>query len=261
MSVRAVVWGENVHDRENQIVRRIYPDGLHGCIAAALNADSAISATTATLEQPEHGLTAARLADTDVLLWWGHAAHGSVDEAIVDRVSERVWQGMGLVVLHSGHFSKVFRRLMGTPCSLTWREAGEKERVWVINRNHPIAHGIGPYFEIERSEMYGEPFTIPEPLETVFISWYQGGEVFRSGVTFRRGGGRIFYFGAGHELYPIYHDANVQQVLRNAARWAADPGGGWSDVGLAKHTPAADAPEPLAEAGPRLRRRDEAGSG
>jgi len=249
MAVRAVVWGENVHDRESDVVRRLYPKGMHGAIAAALNEDPAIKATTATLDQPEHGLTAARLAETDVLTWWGHKAHDKVSDAIVERVAERVWQGMGLIVLHSGHFSKIFKKLMGTPCSLKWREAGEKERVWVINRNHPIAQGLGESFEVENTEMYGEPFTIPEPMETVFITWYQGGEVFRSGVTFQRGGGRIFYFSPGHESYPIYHNPSVHKVLRNAVKWAANPAPAWTNITKAMNVPVDKAPEKIVERG------------
>ncbi len=259
MAIRTVVWGENVHDRENAVVRSIYPNGMHGCIAEALNADAAIAATTATLDQPEHGLDEARLAETDVLTWWGHKAHGAVSDAVVERVVNRVWQGMGLIVLHSGHFSKVFTRLMGTPCSLKWREAGEKERVWVINRNHPIAQGLGSSFVVDQTEMYGEPFTIPEPMETVFISWYDGGEVFRSGVTFQRGGGRIFYFSPGHEVYPIYHNASVQQVLRNAVRWAANPAPAWTDINDAPNVPVDQAPEPIAQKGPHIHKPGETG--
>lgn len=259
MPVRAVVWGENIHDRENETVREIYPDGMHGCIAAALNRDAGIEATTATMDQPEHGLPEARLADTDVLLWWGHKNHGDVDDKVVERVVTRVWQGMGLLVLHSGHFSKVFKRLMGTPCSLTWREAGERERLWAINRNHPIARGLPPFFELEQSEMYGEPFAVPEPMETVFVSWYQGGEVFRSGLTYQRGGGRIFYFGPGHEVYPIYHDTNVQTVLKNAVLWAANPAPAWAGIEDAPNRPVDKAPEPLTERGPRLHKPGEQG--
>jgi trehalose utilization protein len=223
MAIRTVVWGENVHDRENETVKAIYPKGMHGAIADALATDPAISVSTATLEQPEHGLTVDRLKDTDVLTWWGHRAHDQVSDTVVNRVAERVWEGMGLIVLHSGHFSKIFKKLMGTPCALQWREAGEKERVWVVNHNHPIAQGVGQSFVVPETEMYGEPFSIPEPTETVFISWYDGGNVFRSGVTFQRGGGRIFYFSPGHEVYPIYHDKNVQTVLRNAVKWAHNP--------------------------------------
>ena len=256
MTIRAVVWGENVHDRENAVVKSIYPKGMHGAIADALAADPGISASTATLEQPEHGLTAARLKDTDVLTWWGHRAHGDVSDAVVDRVAERVWEGMGLIVLHSGHFSKIFKKLMGSPCSLQWREAGEKERVWVVNRNHPIAQGLGKSFIVPETEMYGEPFAIPEPLETVFISWYDGGEVFRSGVTFQRGGGRIFYFSPGHEVYPIYHDPNVQTVLRNAVKWAYNPAR-WPKITDAPN--ADDSPEKIKVKGPKLHAAGEAG--
>jgi trehalose utilization protein len=256
MTIRTVVWGENVHDRENETVKAIYPKGMHGAIADALSADPEISASTATLDQPEHGLSVDRLKDTDVLTWWGHRAHGEVSDAVVDRVAERVWEGMGLIVLHSGHFSKIFKKLMGSPCSLQWREAGEKERVWVINRNHPIAQGLDKSFIVPETEMYGEPFAIPEPMETVFISWYDGGEVFRSGVTFQRGGGRIFYFSPGHEVYPIYHDKNVQTVLRNAVKWAYNPAR-WPKITEAPN--ASNAPEPITEKGPRLHKSGEAG--
>ena len=259
MAIRVVVWGENIHDRENAEVRRIYPNGMHGAIAEVLNQDSNIQATTATMEQPEHGLPQKRLDETDVLTWWGHRDHGGVKDEIVDRVAERVWQGMGLIVLHSGHFSKIFKKLMGAPCSLKWREAGEKERVWVINPSHPIAEGLDPWFVIEQTEMYGEPFVVPEPLQTVFISWYDGGEVFRSGLTYQRGGGKIFYFSPGHEVYPIYNDKNVGKVLRNAVKWAYSPTPAWKDVSQAQNRPTAKAPEPIKERGPKLHKPGEEG--
>ncbi len=258
MAIRACVWGENVHEQENAIVREIYPDGMHECIAGALAEDAGITTVTATLQQPEHGLTEDRLAQTDVLLWWGHAAHGDVDDQIVARVQARVWQGMGLIVLHSGHFSKIFKSLMGTPCSLTWREAGERERLWVINPAHPIVHGIGPMIELPNAEMYGEPFAVPEPMETVFVSWYEGGEVFRSGLTWQRGGGKIFYFQPGHEVYPIYHNHQVRQVLRNAVKWAHNPNT-WVDPDAAPNRPIDSALEPLTEKGPRLHADGEEG--
>jgi trehalose utilization protein len=253
MPIKAVVWGENVHEQTDHVVREIYPDGMHATIAAALNQDKAIEATTATLQEPEHGLTEKRLAGTDVLLWWGHAAHDAVDDAIVERVQRRVWEGMGLIVLHSGHFSKILRRLMGTPCALKWREAGERERIWVVNRNHPIAEGLGDCIELEHEEMYGEPFTVPEPMETVFISWFEGGEVFRSGLTYQRGAGRIFYFRPGHETYPTYHNADVQKVLRNAVRWAHNPAKPWTTVADGTNVPIGKAKEPLVEKGPKLK--------
>jgi trehalose utilization protein len=227
--IRTVVWNENVHEQKHQEVGKVYPKGIHGCIADALNKDKGIKASTATLEQPEHGLTAAILDKTDVLVWWGHMAHGQVKDAIVDRVQKRVLEGMGLIVLHSGHYSKIFKRLMGTTCSLCWREVGERERLWVCNPSHPIAQGIDGFIELEHEEMYGEPFGIPVPDEQVFISWFQGGEVFRSGCCFKRGNGKIFYFRPGHETFPTYHNPQIQKVLRNAVNWAKPDGPRWVD--------------------------------
>lgn len=252
MAIRALVWGENVHERTNEAVGALYPEGMHACIASALNAAEGVTATTATLQEPEHGLTVTRLAETDVLLWWGHAAHGEVDDGIVERVAEQVWAGMGLILLHSAHFSKIFKRLMGTPCNLSWREAGERERIWVTNPRHPIAQGLPPHFVLENEEMYGEPFGVPEPLETVFISWFQGGEVFRSGLTYRRGAGNIFYFRPGHETYPTYHDRTVQHVIANAVRWAHNPAARLADVTAAPNVPVEQAPEPIDMRGPSL---------
>ena len=259
MKTRTIVWGENVHEQTNAIVAGLYPDGMHNAIRELLAADPSIEAETATLQEAEHGLPQSKLEATDVLVWWGHAAHGEVDDAVVERVAERVWSGMGLIVLHSGHFAKIFKRLMGAPCNLTWREAGERERIWVTNPRHPIAAGLPPSFELEYEEMYGEPFGVPEPLETVFISWFQGGEVFRSGLTWRRGAGNIFYFRPGHETYPTYHDANVGQVLRNAVKWAHNPQPAIADVTAAPNVPVDKAPEKIVERGPRLHKPGEDG--
>ena len=257
--IRVTVWGENVHEQKNETVRQIYPDGMHATIAAALNAGDGIKATTATLQEPQHGMTPERLAETDVLVWWGHAAHGEVADEVVERVAEAVWSGMGAIFLHSSHFSKPFKRLMGTPCNLTWREAGERERLWLTSRNHPIAAGLPEHFELENEEMYGEPFGVPEPLETVFISWFQGGEVFRSGLTYKRGAGNVFYFRPGHETYPTYHDANVQTVLRNAVAWAHNPARRIADTTDAPNVPVETALEPIEERGPKLHAAGEAG--
>ncbi|QUS58843.1 ThuA domain-containing protein [Pseudovibrio brasiliensis] len=257
--IKTIVWGENVHEQKNKIVADIYPDGMHNHIAAALNNDPEISATTAVLQDPEHGLTEERLADTDVLIWWGHAAHGDVSDEIVERVCERVWSGMGMIFLHSAHFAKPFKRLMGAPCNLTWREAGERERLWVTSRNHPITVGIPDSFELENEEMYGEPFGVPEPLETVFISWFQGGEVFRSGLTYKRGAGNIFYFRPGHETYPTYHNETVQRVIANGVKWAYNPQPRVADPNAAPNVPVDQAPEKIEERGPRLHKAGEEG--
>lgn len=255
--IKVTIWGENVHERENEIVSRIYPDGMHTCIASGLREDDACEVRTATLQEPEHGLTKSVLYQTDVLVWWGHAAHGKVEETVVERVLGRIWQGMGFIALHSSHYSKIFKRLMGTSCSLTWREAGERERLWVCNPGHPIAHGIDRCFEIENTEMYGGPFAIPAPDEVVFLSWFEGGEVFRSGCTWKRGNGKIFYFRPGHETYPIYFHPVVRQVLRNAVRWAAPVGQNWID--RCPNIPIEKAREKLVAKGPRLHQEGEEG--
>ena len=226
--LRVTVWNEFVHEKSNPVVAEHYPHGLHAAIADGLrnSLGDQVQVRTATLQEPEHGLSEEVLAATDVLLWWGHAAHDQVDDAIVAKVQRRVLEGMGLLVLHSGHLSKIFRSLMGTTCMLRWREAGELERLWIVSPGHPLVDGIeDEYFELPATEMYGEFFDIPQPDELVFISWFEGGEVFRSGCTFRRGKGKIFYFRPGHETYPIYHHPQVQQILANGVRWAR-PGSG-----------------------------------
>jgi len=219
--IRVTVWNEFLHEKQDPNIAKIYPEGIHGAIARYLRSRQGLEVRTATFDEPEHGLTDDVLSNTDVLVWWGHMAHEKVSDAVVEKVYGRVmFDGIGLIVLHSAHYSKIFRRLMGTTCNLKWREAGEKERLWVVAGGHPIAEGIGDYFEIEHAEMYGEPFDIPSPDELVFISWFRGGEVFRSGCCFYRGVGKIFYFRPGHETYPIYYDPNVLKVIENAVRWA-----------------------------------------
>ncbi len=222
--ISITVWGENVQEHTTPEVRAVYPEGMHECIASGLRECGDMDVRCATLQEPHQGLSKELLAKTDVLFWWGHKAHGEVEDETVERVLARVWEGMGLVVLHSGHFSKLFKRLMGTPCSLIWRVAHEKERLWNCHPGHAITQGLPAWFDLPKSEMYGEPFAIPAPDEQIFISWYEGGEVFRSGCTWRRGNGKIFYFAPGHELYPIYRDANIVRVLQNAARWARPEG-------------------------------------
>ncbi len=247
--IRVTIWNEFIHERTHAEVGRIYPDGIHAVLAGAMRAHSELVVRTATLRESEHGLTQEVLSQTDVLVWWGHAAHQEVDDLIAERVQQRVLEGMGLVVLHSGHLSKPFKRLMGTSCHLRWREAGERERVWVINPGHPIAKGIDRFIELENSECYGEPFGIPAPDEQVFISWFEGGEVFRGGNCWTRGSGRIFYFSPGHESYPIYHNPLIQRVIYNAILWA-QPQGAKADVPC--HVPIEQAREKIIARGPQL---------
>ena len=222
MPIRVTIWNEGRHEKTNEQIKKLYPKGMHGAIAAYLKENTDFKVKTCTLDQDEeHGLSEKVLASTDVLTWWGHMAHGDVKEEIVDRVQQRVLDGMGLIVLHSGHYSKIFRRLMGTSCSLKWREIAERERLWVVSPGHPIVDGLNEYMEIPHVEMYGEHFDIPAPDALVFVSWFQGGEVFRSGCCWNRGKGKVFYFRPGHETLPIYYHADVMKVIANAIKWAA----------------------------------------
>lgn len=218
--IRVTVWNEFRHEKINEPVRALYPDGIHGTIAAFLGKDEEITVRTATLDDPDCGLPQEVLDETDVLLWWGHMAHPEVPDEVVERVKNAVHSGMGFIALHSAHHSKIFRALMGTPCNLSWRDDGDMERVWVIDPSHPIAQGVPPYFELEHEETYAEPFSIPEPDQLVFAGWYEGGELFRSGCCWQRGYGRIFYFQPGHEFFGSFHNPYVQLIIRNAVHWA-----------------------------------------
>ena len=217
--IRVTIWNEFRHE-QIEPVKSVYPRGIHSAIAGGIAAED-LEIRCATLDEPEHGLTDALLNTTDVLLWWGHRAHSAVSDEIVAKVRTRVLRGMGLIVLHSGHNSKIFSAMLGSSCSLRWRQVGEKERLWVAAPSHPIARGVPQTFALEHEEMYGEPFGIPDDGKIIFMSWFQGGDVFRSGVTFQRGSGRIFYFQPGHETFPTYYDRNVLKVISNAVRWAA----------------------------------------
>lgn len=223
--IKVTVWNEGRHEKSHAEVARVYPNGIHNAIAEGLK-EAGFTVRTATLDEPEHGLTPDVLADTDVLTWWGHMAHSEVNDEIVERVYQRVLRGMGLIVLHSGHYSKIFKKLMGTSCSLKWREANDNERLWIVAPGHPIASGIAKeYIDLPAEEMYGEFFDIPAPDTLVMVSWFKGGEVFRSGCCYHRGQGRVFYFRPGHETYPTYFNPVIRKVMANAVRWAAPVNG------------------------------------
>lgn len=218
--LNVTIWNEFVHEKIHDEVKAVYPEGLHMALAEGLKSPE-FHIRTATLDEPEHGLTDEVLNSTDVLLWWGHMAHDRVEDAIVGKVVKRVLDGMGLIVLHSGHFSKPFKALLGTSCDLKWREAGEQEILWSVNPSHPIASGVNSQIILEHEEMYGEFFDIPTPDELIFVSNFAGGEVFRSGCTFKRGQGNIFYFRPGHETYPTYYNPEILKVISNGIHWAA----------------------------------------
>lgn len=236
MNIR--IWNEYIHEKNDAGVAELYPHGIHGAIADGLNSRlPEASISTATLDEAEHGLGEAALAATDVLIWWGHLAHHKVVDEVAARVQARVLAGMGLIVLHSAHLSKPFVKLMGTSCNLRWRTADDEELIWTVNPAHPIAEGIPQPIKLDEHEMYGEFFDIPQPDELVFISSFSGGEVFRSGCCFHRGQGRIFYFSAGHETYPIYHQDVILDVIANGVRWACRSTPGPVDLSQSPNAP------------------------
>jgi trehalose utilization protein len=220
-TVNVTIWNEYLHEVKEPAIAAVYPKGIHGALADGLAPLGDFNIRTATLADPSHGLTDEVLATTDVLIWWAHMGHHLVDDAIVEKVHHQVLSGMGLIVLHSGHYAKIFRKLMGTNCSLTWREANEKERLWVLEPAHPVMAGIPPYIELEEEEMYGERFDIPTPDKLLMVSWFQGGEVFRSCATWQRGHGQVLYFRPGHEEHPTYYNQDILRVIANGCRWGA----------------------------------------
>lgn len=225
--LNVTVWNENVHEMSDPEVKARYPTGIHGAVAALVEPElrGFAAIRTATMDEPEHGLPPKVLDDVDVLVWWGHIVQEDVSEEVVHRVVDRVLRGMGLVILHSAHWSKIFRRLMGTSCILKWRAADDRELVWTIDPAHPIAAGVPSPIVIPRQEMYGEHFDIPAPDELVFVSSFSGGEVFRSGCCFYRNRGRIFYFSPGDQDYPVYHQPEIGKVIANGIRWVAPVAG------------------------------------
>lgn len=217
--IRVTVWNEYVHEQEYEAIRAVYPEGIHGCIASFL-AEAGFDVKTAVFQMPEHGLTEETLAQTDVLVYWSHARQEEFSDAVAERIQRHVLSGMGFVALHSAHFSKAIKRLLGTTMTLKWQH-GQQEKLWCIDPAHPIAAGVPEMIELPKEEMYGEPFGIPKPDDLIFAGWFSGGQIFRSGCTFTRGMGRIFYFQPGHEEYPIYFHPDIQRILINAVNWCA----------------------------------------
>ena len=219
--MKITIWNEFIQEKTDEPVAAVYPNGIHNVIADYLRSEG-LDVGTATLNAPEHGLSEATLSETDVVVWWGHKAHREVDDKIVDKIQDRILNGMGLVILHSAHYSKIFKRMMVTSCDLgIVRDDGKRERVWVIEPNHPICRGLNKYFDIPNTEVYGERFDVPDPDTLVLLSSFEGGEVFRTGCCYRRGLGKIFYFRPGHETYPIFYQTEVQQIIKNSILWAA----------------------------------------
>jgi trehalose utilization protein len=217
------VFCEDTRQPQQEAYERVYPQGIGVAIAQALR-NRGLGVSNVYQSEPEHGLSQAVLEQTDVLIYWSHKSWRDVSPEAIQRTHEHVLAGMGFIALHSALVAPIFRRLMGTTATMRWRNVGERERLWVIDRTHPIVQGIGDSIELEAEEMYSEDFDIPTPDDLVFISWFEGGEVFRSGCCWKRGRGRVFYFRPGHETAPTFHHEKVQRVLYNAVLWAAPTG-------------------------------------
>lgn len=217
--IRVTIWNEFRHEKEMDCVKELYPNGMHATIGEYVGGDD-IEVTLAAMDDPECGLPDEVLNNTDVLIWWAHGCHGMVPDELAEKVRHRVYMGMGLICLHSAHLSKVFTKTVGTTGNLTWG-AERKEVLWNINPIHPIAKGIPSHFVLDSEEIYAEPFQIPDPDEIVFLGWYDTGYVFRSGCTWKRGMGKVFYFQPGHETVPTYHNEYVLRIIKNAIYWAA----------------------------------------
>lgn len=236
--IRITVWNEYWHETVSKKIAAVYPRGIHNAIGDFLAENDDFCVRVSTLNDPECGLSKEILDDTDVLIWWAHVLHDKIPDDIAARVRDYVLKGMGFIPLHSAHLCKPFTMLTGTSCTLKWRD-NDRERIWCVNPGHPIAAGLPEYFELEHEEMYGEHFDIPQPDDLVFVGWFRGGEVFRSGCAFERGYGKIFYFQPGHEEYPTYYNKYVQQIIKNAVYWVA-PGNRRASI-EAPNTPSPEA--------------------
>lgn len=218
--LRVVIWNEFRHEKTNEHVHALYPDGIHGFLKKVLDVNEDMEVSLAALDDPEQGLPDERLENTDVLVWWGHMAHGEVNDELVAKIQKRVYLGkMGFVALHSAHHSKPFRAIVGTNGNLSWGR-DQKEIVWNLLPAHPIAAGIPDHFVLDKEEMYGEPFYIPQPDALVFGGWFEDGNIMRSGACFLRGAGKVFYFQPGHESCRSFYNPYVQRIITNGIRWA-----------------------------------------
>ena len=219
MAIRVTIWNEFHHEKTNDEAKALYPNGIHATIRDFLASDETLDIRLAALCDEDQGLPEDVLNQTDVLVWWGHMKHGEVSDELVERIRQRVYNGMGFVALHSAHHSKPFKAILGTTGNLAWGRE-QKAIIWNLCPSHPIAAGIPSNFTIF-DEMYGEPFFIPKPDDLIFGTWYEDGNIFRGGCTYTRGLGKIFYFHPGHETCPSFHNPYVQQIIHQGIHWAA----------------------------------------
>lgn len=219
--IRVTIWNEFRHEKKNPTAAELYPNGIHAKIAEFLGTCNDVETTLAALDDPEQGLPDEVLDNTDVLIWWGHMYHNEVNDSLAEKIRTRVYCGkMGFIALHSAHKSKPFTSVIGTNGNLSWGR-NQREVVWNLLPSSPIATGIPDHFILDEEELYSEPFYIPQPDALVFGSWFEDGNIFRSGACFLRGAGKVFYFQPGHETCRSFYNPYVQQIIKNAVHWAA----------------------------------------
>lgn len=215
-----VVWSERTAPKE------MYPNDVNAAIAEGLKGLAGWEVVTANIDEPGQGLGDELLKRTDVLIWWGHKRHQEVKDELVERIVRRVKaEGMGFIALHSSHFARPYRKLMGTACSWgEYKADGTSAKVIVKAPQHPIAQGVKD-FELPKIERYGEPFAVPEPETVVLDGIYKkpdgNTEPGRMGLCWTIGKGRVFYLTPGHETYNDFFRPDIRQILRNAVEWAA----------------------------------------
>lgn len=220
--IRVTVWSEGIDAELEPRAIALYPDDINTYLAGFLKGNADFEVRCRDISQPENGMGQDIIDGTDVLLWWSHLYDDQVSDEVVDRIVDAVLDGkMNLALLHAGIHSKIGTKLLGKNSTTgKYREVGEMERMWVIDRGHPVVAGLEKeYLEFPDSEMYGEPYGMPTPDEIVFISWFEGGEVLRSGVSWHKGAGRVFYLAPGHEEFPVYANPELQKVMANMIRW------------------------------------------
>lgn len=222
--MNVLIWAEDKPLEEHKEgMKKIYPNGIEKRLADILMVNEDMKIKTATMQDEDQGFSPEVLEQTDVLILWSHKHWRELEDIHVDEVCNRVKEGMGLVVLHSGHASKIFSELLGTRTQqLHWRENDERQRYYIVSPLHPIVAGIEEeYFDIPMDETYWEYFNIPQPEEQILLTSSEEGEVFRSGCIWKRGKGTIFYFQAGHETYPVYYQKEVMVIITNAVRYCS----------------------------------------
>lgn len=219
-----VVWSEGTAPKE------IYPNDINGAIAEGLKASPLMKdwdVVIAGIDDPDQRISDELLKKTDVLIWWGHKKHGDVKDALVDKIEKRVKEeGMGFIALHSAHFAKPNKRIMGTPCTFAAYVCDNKENVVsVAMPNHPICKGVAKTFTVANDERYSDPYAVPTPdavpLTAIQVRNDGTKEEAKMGFCWTVGKARMFYLQMGHETNPIYFDPEIRKVMANAVLWAA----------------------------------------